>query len=175
MNSPRPRNAAPTRLFRETPRSSLQDMGPVALYFYRAHPLKGGVAALCRPLGLHSLSSHRPTDTFWAPTPLHRVLSRKNISRKKDLYGKTKKSTHGHQNLIRSCTQPHEMPVARPRRRPTLTSSSPPACTAFFLFQGTFFLFQGTFFLFQGTFFHPTSRRCISPCRALTATVLAAL
>jgi hypothetical protein len=71
----------------------------------------------CAAGWLHSLSSHRPCDTFWAPTPPHPLLSRKNISRKKDLYGKTKKSTHGHQKLIRSRTQPRGMPVARPRRR----------------------------------------------------------
>jgi hypothetical protein len=90
--------------------------GTVALYFYSAHPQR--VEQLrCAAGWLHSLSSHRPCDTFCARAPLHLVLSRKNTSRKKDLYGKTKKSTHGHQNLIRSRTHNPGMPVDRPRRR----------------------------------------------------------
>lgn len=71
----------------------------------------------CAADWLHPLSSHRPCDTFWAPTPLHCFLPRKNISRKKDLYGKTKKCTHDHQTLILARTQPCGMPGARPRRR----------------------------------------------------------
>lgn len=90
--------------------------GTVALYFYSAHPQRVEQSR-CAAGWLHSLSSHRPCGAFWARAPLHLDLSRKNISRKKDLYGKTKKSTHGHQNLIRSRTHNPGMPVGRPRRR----------------------------------------------------------
>ena len=78
----------------------------------------------------HSLSSHRPCDAFWGSTPLHCVFPRKNISRKKDLYGKTKKSTHGRARQMWIRTHSRGMPGARPprcrRRQAAATSLAPP-------------------------------------------------
>ena len=64
------------------------------------------VPAWCGPLGLaFGCPSHIPTEGLLVgPTP-DRARARVNVFRKIHLYGKTKKSTHGHTNPKPFCTR----------------------------------------------------------------------
>jgi hypothetical protein len=138
-------------------------------------------------VGCLPLPSHRPSEPLFLASPLIRVLTRKNNSRKINLYGKTKKSTHDVIALMGARTQPAGTPEAQARRRRRqirCRGAGHAVVAAAADYRVLIFDYRVLIFPLQGTYFHrrgscsrgqpPDYRVLIFDCRVLVSTTGAA-